>query len=249
MSDGSEWFEDESLWKDLYPFLFTEAAFATAAEQIDSVLQLTKTESGQVLDLCCGPGRHTVELAKRGMKVTAVDRTQFLLDKAREYASVSGVSAEFVLEDMRRFTRPDSFDLVINFFTSFGYFEDKKDDLRVVQLVRENLKTGGTLLIEMVSKEWIARSFQSTISTKLPNGDLLFQRAEVVDGWSGVKNEWTIIQSGRIRTIEFCHRIYSGQEIKDLLLSAGLSDIQLFGDLDGRPYALDLKRLVALARK
>src|SRR5690348_9776119 len=105
----TEWFEDDSLWRDLYPFMFWEAAFAAAPRQIDCVVQLTGVRSGLVLDLCCGPGRHTVELAKRGFSVTAVDRTAFLLDKARSNASEAHVDPEFVLEDMRRFSRPATF--------------------------------------------------------------------------------------------------------------------------------------------
>jgi len=78
----NEWFADESLWKDLYPFTFPESAFAVADEQVEKILRLTGVGSGTVLDLCCGPGRHAVALAKRGFAVTAVDRTAFLLDHA-----------------------------------------------------------------------------------------------------------------------------------------------------------------------
>jgi SAM-dependent methyltransferase len=246
---GPEWFEDDSIWRELYPFMFSETAFAAASQQIDRVVQLTGVRAGSALDLCCGPGRHTVELAKRGFSVTAVDRTAFLLDKARARAADANVFPEFVLEDMRRFSRPASFDLIVNLFTSFGFFDDKADDLQVLRLVRENLKPGGMFLVEMVSKEWLAKSFQPTVSTKLANGDLLIQRHEVIDDWTRIKNEWTLIQSGRIRTIEFRHRLYSGQEIKDLLITSGLSDAQVYGDLDGRPYGLEVKRLVAVARK
>src|SRR5437016_4240692 len=82
-SDRDEWFADESIWKDLYPFTFPESAFAVADEQVERILRLTGVGGGKVLDLCCGPGRHAVALAKRGFAVTAVDRTRFLLEHAR----------------------------------------------------------------------------------------------------------------------------------------------------------------------
>jgi 2-polyprenyl-3-methyl-5-hydroxy-6-metoxy-1,4-benzoquinol methylase len=79
-SGDDEWFADESIWKDLYPFTFPESAFAVGDEQVEKILRLTGVGGGKVLDLCCGPGRHSVALAKRGFAVTAVDRTRFLLD-------------------------------------------------------------------------------------------------------------------------------------------------------------------------
>jgi len=245
----SEWFDDESIWSDLYPFTFPESAFAVAEEQVEKILRLTGVGGGKVLDLCCGPGRHAVALAKRGFAVTAVDRTRFRLEHARTRVGQANLSAEFVLEDMRRFSRPATFDLIINFFTSFGYFVDQADDLRVLERVRENLKPGGVFVLEMVSKERLARSFQATTSRELPNGDLLFERHEIVDDWTRVRNRWTLMRAGSMRTFEFTHRIYSGQEMKDLLASAGLAGPRLYGDLDGGSYGFDAQRLIAIARR
>jgi SAM-dependent methyltransferase len=168
-SGDDEWFADESIWKDLYPFTFPESAFAVGDEQVEKILRLTGVRGGKALDLCCGPGRHSVALAKRGFAVTAVDRTRFLLEHARARAAQANLSVEFVLEDMRRFSRPATFDLIINLFTSFGYFEDQADDVRVLEIVRENLRPSGVFVLEMVSKERLARQFQATTSRELPN--------------------------------------------------------------------------------
>jgi SAM-dependent methyltransferase len=250
-SGQDEWFADESIWKDLYPFTFPESAFVVADEQVEKILQLTGLGGGAVLDLCCGPGRHAVALAKRGFAVTAVDRTPFLLDhaRARARAANANLRVEFVLEDMRRFSRPASFDLIINFFTSFGYFDDQADDLRVLELVRENLRPSGVFVLEMVSKERLARDFQATTPRQLPNGHILFERHEIVDDWTRVRNRCTLIRTGSTRTFEFTHRIYSGQEMKDLLAKAGLAGAHVYGDLDGSSYGFDTHRLIAVARR
>jgi SAM-dependent methyltransferase len=249
MADDGEWFADESIWKDLYPFHFPESAFAAADEQVEKILRLTGVGGGKVLDLCCGPGRHAVALAKRGFAVTAVDRTRFLIEHARARATQANLSVECVLEDMRRFSRPATFDLIINFFTSFGYFHDAVDDLHVLRLVRENLRPGGAILLDMVSKERLARVFDATTSTELPNGDILFQRHEIVDDWTRIRNRWTLVRAGTTRTFEATHRIYSGQEMKDLLTKAGLADVRLYGDLDGGSYGFEAQRLIAIARR
>lgn len=68
-----EWFEDESFWDKLYPFLFTESKLEAAGPEVQSVLELAGVEQCDVLDLACGPGRHSIALAKRGFRVTGVD--------------------------------------------------------------------------------------------------------------------------------------------------------------------------------
>src|SRR5438477_7484485 len=102
----AEWFEDESFWIEMYPYMFPEERFNIAEEQVEKALALTGLQPGTVLDLCCGPGRHSVALAARGIKVTAVDRTEFLLNKARQRAAEMNAEIEFVLSDMRHFLRP-----------------------------------------------------------------------------------------------------------------------------------------------
>ena len=101
----------------------------------------------------------------------------------------------------------------------------------------------------MVSKEWLAKVFQATTSTKLPTGQLLVQRHEIVDDWTRIRNRWTLIRGGSTRTFEFTHRIYSGQEMKDLLTKAGLAGARVYGDLDGNSYGFDAQRLIAVARR
>src|SRR5262245_21900352 len=144
------WFEDESFWSELYPFMFPEERFHLAEEQIEKVLTLVGYKEGVVLDLCCGPGRHSLALARRGIQVTAVDRSEVLLGKAKEEAAKLNLEIEFVSDDMRQFVRSDSFSLILNMFTSFGYFDDKEDDLKVLRNAYQSLKPGGTILIELL---------------------------------------------------------------------------------------------------
>jgi hypothetical protein len=101
----------------------------------------------------------------------------------------------------------------------------------------------------MVSKERLGREFQATTSRELPNGDALFERHEIVDEWTRVRNRWTLIRVDSTRTFEFAHRIYSGREMKDLLTKAGLADVRLYGDLDGGSYGFEAQRLIAVARR
>lgn len=244
-----EWFENEDFWRDFYPYMFSPERFAAAKDEVSRILALTQSSGGSLLDLCCGPGRHAVEFAHRGFRVTGVDRSPFLLDRARENASKAGASIEWIMEDMRNFVRPAKFDLACNLFTSFGYFKNEQDDLRVLRNIHRSLKETGVLVIEVLGKERLARTWQNTISDELPDGSLIVQRPHVRDNWCRICSEWTLIKEGRARSFSFEHSIYSGRELKDRLLGCGFEQVQLFGDLEGSAYDLEAKRLIAVARK
>jgi len=244
-----EWFQDEEFWRELYPYMFPPERFRAAPEQVDQVLALTGCNGGRVLDLCCGPGRHSVEFARRGLEVTGVDASPFLLDHARELASEAGVSVEWVQEDMRRFCRSATFDLACSIFTSFGYFADDEDDRRVLQNVRGSLRDGGVFVMELIGKEWLARNWKDSIVTDFPDGCLLLQCPQVQADWRRIKNDWVLVKDGSSRRFSFEHTIYSGQELKDRLAACGFQDVHLYGSLEGPCYGLDARRLVAVARK
>src|SRR5512132_403912 len=127
-----DWFADETFWAETYPFEFPGPVIDAGVAQVEKALTLSGIAGGEALDLGCGPGRHAIPLARRGFQVTAVDLSPFHLAKARERAEMAQVAVEFVQSDMRAFVRADAFDLAVSFFTSFGYFEDPADDLRVL---------------------------------------------------------------------------------------------------------------------
>ena len=212
-----------------------------------SILQAL--EEGRILDLACGPGRHAVALARKGFRVTGVDISSFLLQKAMALARAESVNVEWVRDDMRHFVRPEAFNLVINMFTAFGYFDDKRDDLRVLRNMHRSLCKGGVLVIDVMGKELLARGFLPTTSDELADGRMLIQRHEIFDNWTRIRNQWIVIENDVATTFRFHNTVYSGQEIQDRLFEAGFRDVRLFGSVDGSEYGLNARRLVAVARK
>ncbi len=245
---SGEWFEQEQLWREFYPVMFPESRFRHAAAQVDQILALAAFAGRDVLDLCCGPGRHAIQFARKGLRVTGVDRTPFLIEEARRRAGEAGVTVEFVEQDMREFTRPASFDLAVSLYSSLGYFDDPGGDAVVLGQLYRNLRPGGVLVIDGVGKEPVAKTFQPTMSTTV-DGVLYVLRNEIADDWTRVRNEWVRIEDGRAVTYRFSQMIYSGRELKSLLIEAGFGDVKLYGDLSGAPYGAQAQRLVAVARK
>src|SRR5689334_10617543 len=138
-----EWFDEDDFWRTTFPFMFPESRFTAASDTVQKVLLLTKLRGKTALDLCCGPGRCSIALAERGFSVTGVDRTKYLLDKARSRARTAGVSVEWVQQDMRDFARPGAYHLALSLFTSFGYFNRRDEDTAVLANVFNSLQPGG----------------------------------------------------------------------------------------------------------
>ena len=243
------WFAQADFWSRFYDYMFPAASFEQAAAQVDDIKKLTGITSGTMLDLCCGPGRHSVPFTKAGFEVTGVDLQPFLLGKARAYATQEGVTIEFIEEDMRHFQRVESFDLVLNMFSSFGYFSDPEDDFSVLENAYDSLRSGGQVLLDLRGKEIHAMRFAETISSEMPNGDLVFQRTRNNDDWTRSITTWVYVHGDRADSFEITINLYSGAGLRNLLSKAGFRNVRLYGDLKGSPYDHHARRLVALAEK
>ena len=247
--DDASWFENETFWEATYPFMFIEERFATAEAEVAEVQKLTGAPFRRVLDLCCGPGRHSIPLARLGARVTGVDLSPFLLEKARSRAELEKVNLEWVQEDMRNFARPGAFELVISLFTSFGYFQDGEEDLMVLRNVFRSLVPGGSFVIDVMGKEIVARGYAPSSVEKREDGSMLAQSREVYDDWYRIRSHWLLIRDREVTHIHFDTALYSGRELADLLKKAGFETVKLFGSLQGIPYDLKAQRLVAVATK
>ena len=244
------WHDDDRWWKTWKPVIFPPARFERAVGEVDQILKLLKVKPGAaILDLCCGPGRHAVELASRGFNVTGVDRTRDYLVDARKLARKRKVDAEFVLADMRKFRRPRAFDAAINMFTAFGYFKKQADDLRVLKNLFASLRPGGVLLLDVMGKERIASIFESHTWHREPDGTIILEERWLEDDFSWIENRWTMIRKGRMKTFRVAHRLYTAVELAALFRQAGFTRIKAFGSLGGAPYDQLAQRLVMVARK
>jgi len=246
---GAAWFEDDAFWELTFPFLFGEDPLGAAEPDVTGLLKLIGGPRDRVLDLCCGPGRHSVHLARQGAKVTGVDRSSFLLGKARAQAAAEGLSIEWLQDDMRTFVRPEAFDLVINLCTSFGYFEKADEDLAVLQNIYRSLVPGGVFVLELRGKEVFARGFTPSGVDVGKDGSLFVQMREITDDWSRIRSHWVFVRGEQATHVRINHALYSGREIADLLKKTGFEEVRLFGGLDGTPYDMNAKRLAAVAVK
>jgi ubiquinone/menaquinone biosynthesis C-methylase UbiE len=229
--------------------MFGENALKNASSEIDKLISLVDIESKtNVLDLGCGIGRHSLELARRGFLVTGVDRTKSYLENAEKIAKEEDLTIEFILGDMRTFTRLDTYQLAISMFTTFSYFEDPEEDKKTLRNIYTSLKKGGKFVLEMMGKEVLARIFLEKEWQE--NNDVFFlQERKVSKDWSWMQGRWILFKEGKKYEYNVDHRLYSGMELTELLKNVGFSKIKIYGGLEGSPYDNHANRIVAVAEK
>lgn len=243
------WYEDDDFWQSMAPFMFSEASWERAPVQVDQIISLLELEPGsKVLDCPCGPGRHTLELARRGFAVTGVDRTAAYLEEARQRAQAEELAPELLLADMRHFRQTEAFDVALSLFTSFGYFEDPAENEAVLRNYYRSLKAGGVLLLDVAGKEIIARIYQRHDWSE-HEGVFRLEERKVASDWRKMESRWLLVKDGVIKEKRFSHWLYSAGELHKMLADSGFKQIDFYGDLEGAPYDHEAKRLIAVAHK
>jgi SAM-dependent methyltransferase len=220
--------------------------------QCDFVVSALELQPGaRVLDLCCGQGRHAVELAKRGFRVTGFDLSEYLLGLARDCADEAEVACEFVRGDMREIPWDSEFDAVVNLYTAFGYLESDEEDERVLHAVRRALRPGGLFLSDQPSRErtssWLGNGRKDWWEG---DGHIVLDEEEWDVRTSRITMTRTIIApNGARRQTGFVLRLYSHSEWLAMFRRVGLEWVRSYGNYDGSDYAHDSRGLIIIARR
>jgi SAM-dependent methyltransferase len=198
----------------------------------------------RVLDLACGHGRIANRLAERGAFVTGYDLTPSFLERARADAERRGVAVEYVQGDMRELAWSETFDVVINWFTAFGYFDDA-GNRRILEAIHRSLRPGGRALLELNHGPALWASFLPSAVTR--RGDDLMADDYRYDALSGrVHDQRTVVRDGRVRSFRFSNRIFTFPELRDWMIGAGFRELRGFGS-DGAPLTHQSRRMIVRA--
>ena len=202
----------------------------------------------RVLDQCCGTGFYSLALARHGYQVTGVDLHPELLERANSACAGAGVAASFVATDIRHFAPPSAFDVVVNMYTSFGYFDDPDDNLLALCNAHTSLVPGGRVLVDLLSKEVYASWVGPPKVVDVPGG-MVVMRDEVLDDWTRYRTDWTLVRGDQVARTSLTCFVYSAVEMRHLLEQAGFDRVECFGGFDGRPYDGAAQRLIVRATK
>ena len=250
----TEWYEDAAFWKDTRAFIFPDSRMAAASEELDGIHALLVREVGfgltagtRVLDVPCGPGRHSVAAAERGCVVTGVDLTRAHVEAARERADAAGVEVTTVEADMYRHRFTGTFDVALNLFSSIGYTCDERDDARLLDTVHGVLRPGGALVVDTMSKEILARIFEPVRYLEF-GGWIAKVTVRVEDAWRVVRTRMELTRESEDRVVEFRHAIYGASDLVRLMEAAGF-DVSVFGGYGGQAYDHEAERLVLIGQR
>jgi ubiquinone/menaquinone biosynthesis C-methylase UbiE len=238
----------DAVFSDFYLRAFADdERDAEAEEQALAAARLAGCEpGGDVIDVPCGFGRHSIPLARAGFAVTGVDRSQRLLDEARRRAGDDG--PQLVNADYRELPFPDaSFDAALNLFSSIGYLGDEEDTNALAEIGRV-LRPRARLVIETMHRDLLVSRWSEQDWRLLGEGRLLLER-RTFDQAAGIvqSTQTVILSSGERDSRTWSIRLYTATELVAMLDRAGFAEAKCYGDLAGAPLTRDT-RLVVVAR-
>lgn len=227
-----------------------KTAVSSAGREAAFVIKIAALQPGAaVLDLCCGPGRHSINLAAAGFNVTGVDFSKEYLKQAENTARKRGLRIKFIRTDMRVLNFSEEFDMAINLFTSFGYFISQKDDIKTLKAINRALRKGGKLVIDLINGDFMRKHFQERNWEYEGKDGYLLQKNTLSTRGNFCTSEWTRIKNGSIMKRKFFLRLYNKEMISRVLRKTGFRPVNFYGDFKKCPPCPDRNRLIVLAEK
>lgn len=237
----AEWFNDPA-----YHVLYQNHDDAEAQQAIDGLLRaLELPEGARLLDLACGKGRHARYLALKGYDVTGLDISADSINAAQKYAHDS---LHFYRHDMRKPFRIRYFDGILNFFTSFGYFDREADHLKTLQNVRLGLRDGGVFLLDFFNAVYVRERLVMNERREL--GEYVFDISRRCDATHVYKRIAVQYPGGGRRVFTERVRLYEPADFEALFARSGLDLRASYGDYDLQDFdPANSPRLILIAQK
>ena len=237
-------------FKDLYDDFRMRTGFGSIPEEqtkkeVDFLCRELGLSSGSnVLDLFCGPGRHCIELAKRGITAIGIEYNANYIAKAEERAQEASVASTFIQGDVRDISFGGEYDAVIIMYQSFGYFTNSQDK-EILKKVYFSLKDHGRFFIEILNRDYILRNFKEK-EEKIVEGIKVLEERQFDILNSRVNSTITRFEEGGPVVKNMSWRLYSPHEIKNILESIGFIFLVGYSSLNRDPISLDtrLMRLI-----
>jgi SAM-dependent methyltransferase len=207
-----------------------------------------------LFDQCCGVGRVSLPLARRGVRVIGVDLSRAYVERARRSAEQAGVSAEFHLGDALSFTAAQACDAAINWFTSLGYHEDDEVNIGMLRRAFESLRPGGRFAVDYQNVPRVCGEFRERMfhyaDPADPDGGLVLEEPRADFRRGMIDSTWTFIhRDGRRERRVVSTRMYMPHEIVGLLRRCGFQEIELYGSVEGEPLGFESPRCIAVAQR
>lgn len=217
--------------------------------EIDFILNLLlPAEGAEILDVPCGYGRHSIELAKRGFRTTGIDLSDDSIRDAKSTAASGAFPADFFVYDMENFNLGKEFDLAICLGNSFGYM-DYKGNIEFLRNINRHLKLSGRFILNtMALAESIYPNYQKNFWLRFGNITLLVEN-EIDLAEARLITEYTFISGSRSEKRRSRQMIFTLGELLRLISDAGFSVVHIFGSTEMKPFAFGDSQVYIIAEK
>lgn len=218
--------------------------------QVARLMELLALPSGAaILDVPCGQGRHAHLFAEAGFRVTGLDYSKPLIERARERGTRP--TLKYHVGDMRKLPASwtGKFDAVVNLFTSFGFFDDPADDARTIREFARVLKPGGTFIFQGGSRDGVMSKFLTRDWWKAEDGTMIgHERAfEPLSGILTIDTSWEGPSGSGTRSHRI--RLYTATRLAELCADAGLVVEEAYDGFRDRPLTRRSGEMLLVARK
>ncbi len=239
-------------WNDFYtafrPFFGLIPQKETNAQVRFIMKKLDLKPGRKFLDCPCGIGRISLPMAKKGIRVTAVDIIPSYLDEILEKAQRRGLKIDLVHSDMRRINFDSGFDAAGNLWTSFGFFEKKSDNRLVVKKMYQALKPGGKFVLHVINRDWIIANFRPRDWHEA--GGVKSMEERYIDYRTSTNHGlWHFIKNGEEKTIKSPIRLYSFHELVAIFKSVGFINIKGYGSVKDEPVTRNSRMIYVIGTK
>ncbi len=243
----AEW-DPTAVFDEDYLHFFEDVLRERGDAEVEVLWSLGNLQPGErVLDLACGHGRIANRLAAKGARVTGLDLTRLFLDRAREEAESLHLDVEYVQGDMRDLPWSGEFDVVVNWFTAFGYFDDETDRA-ILRQIHTALRPRGRLLLELLHGPGLMRGFLPSVVTRRGEDAVVDEhRYEATTGRVQVNR--TVLRDGNVRMARYSTRLFSFPELRSWLHAAGFVRVDGFSNSGGTLTAESRRMILRATRE
>ena len=245
--------------REWFHAFFEQDYFRKTPEQVDTIIDKSLPQAEflidalklsldhRILELCCGYGRHAINLARSGYNITGFDLCERALKLAGQKARRENLKLHLVRGDIRKLPFKSEFDRIYNLF-SFGYFENDDEILRVLAGASRALKPGGRLLVDVINGPRILREFIEKTRQEDAERYILQKRAYDAET-RRLRSEWTFVykNTGETNKYSIVERLCSVDDLMSMIDSAGLRTLNIYGGFDKAEYSEDSSRIIVVA--
>ena len=243
----SEWFRD---WFNTEEYLnvYQHHNESDAEDHVKLILGNIRLSSGaKILDMACGAGRHAIIFARKNFDVTAVDLSESLLAIAKKNADDENLNINFVHSDIRNLKSDDKFNLVLNLFTSFGYFESDEENFAVLQKAYDLLIDDGYFVLDFFNSYFLQQNLVESSEENL--GEVKIHQFRKIKE-NRVTKKIVITKNGNLSQFEESVRMFTKDELVNAIQNIGFDIYKTFGDFLGNEFEqFTSPRLIMICKK